>query len=349
MTFFQLLKKEIAGLLPASFALVMATGILSIASFLFNLHAFSDILFWLNNVQYAVLITFLLLRIIFYFRSFLDDLFSHLKGPGFFTLPAATCILGLQYVILKQNFQTANVLWYFAIAIWFLLLYSFLFVVIVKPAKPAVEKGFGGIWLLLVVATQSVSILGSTLSEHLALSKETVVFFTAAVFLCGSLLYIILITIDFYRLCFFPINAKDFTPPYWINMGAAAISALAAVTVAQKMNGVTNLQPIVPFVKGLAFFSWAAATWWIPIIIMVEAWRHGYKRVPVSYDASYWSVVFCLGMYTVCSLRLGESFETPHLQFIPETFIYFTHIAWILVFFGMCMKFIKGLRAGYFG
>ena len=44
--------------------------------------------------------------------------------------------------------------------------------------------------------------------------------------LWGGMLYIWMISLIFYRYTFFPFQPGDLTPPYWINMGAMAISTL---------------------------------------------------------------------------------------------------------------------------
>ena len=41
------------------------------------------------------------------------------------------------------------------------------------------------------------------------------------------MLYIWIISLIFYRYTFFRSRPSDLTPPYWINMGAVAISTLA--------------------------------------------------------------------------------------------------------------------------
>jgi len=56
---------------------------------------------------------------------------------------------------------------------------------------------------------------------------EGMLFFSLVMFLIGGMLYLIIIVLIFYRLMFFAIKPEAFTPPYWINMGAAAISTLA--------------------------------------------------------------------------------------------------------------------------
>jgi len=45
--------------------------------------------------------------------------------------------------------------------------------------------------------------------------------------LWGGMLYIWMISLIFYRYTFFKFSPGDLQPPYWINMGAMAISTLA--------------------------------------------------------------------------------------------------------------------------
>ena len=82
---------------PAYFALVMATGIVSIAARDFQLPVLAMGLFVFNLVAYAVLTTLTVLRAIRYSRLFFADMTNHRLGPGFFTVVAGSCILGTQF------------------------------------------------------------------------------------------------------------------------------------------------------------------------------------------------------------------------------------------------------------
>ena len=79
---------------PAYFALVMATGIVSIAAGDFHLPLLATALFVLNLVAYAVLAVLTVLRAVRYPRLFFGDMTDHRLGPGFFTAVAGSCILG---------------------------------------------------------------------------------------------------------------------------------------------------------------------------------------------------------------------------------------------------------------
>jgi tellurite resistance protein TehA-like permease len=62
------------GLSPAYFALVMATGIVSIASDRARLRAIAAVLLWLNAGQYLLLWILTAWRLLRYRRALLDDL-----------------------------------------------------------------------------------------------------------------------------------------------------------------------------------------------------------------------------------------------------------------------------------
>ena len=83
MHVFPLLKAEVKGLFPAYFALVMSTGIVSIAAHMQSYQNISTVLFCLNNGIYGILLLMFLGRVLFFFPDFKDDLRSHAKGAGF--------------------------------------------------------------------------------------------------------------------------------------------------------------------------------------------------------------------------------------------------------------------------
>ena len=68
--------------------------------------------------------------------------------------------------------------------------------------------------------------------------------------LWGGMLYIWMISLIFYRYAFFPMAPSDLTPPYWINMGAVAISTLAGTSLMLNTSDFPFLQGIFPFLQG---------------------------------------------------------------------------------------------------
>lgn len=326
---------------PNIFAVVMATGIVSLAVNADGHPLLALTLFWLNVVLYAVLLFLLLARVLRYRADLTADLRNHSKAPGFFTLVAAPCVLGNECMLLFGVSAPALALWVFGLAFWLLLTYAMLPGLMEGVAKPKPEEGLNGAWLLTVVGTQAVSVLACVLAPALAHPPPHALLFVALTFwLVGSMLYIWLIASIFHRILFLPLTPGDLTPPYWINMGAMAISTLAGVCLVGEAGRMSLLTELLPFLKGLTLLFWATATWWIPILLALGAWRHIRKRVPLTYDHGYWAAVFPLGMYTACTQNLTRVFQLPFLEPIPKVFVWVAFAAWLATFVGLTRHFI---------
>src|SRR5574337_802680 len=105
------IRAGIEGLAPSYFAMVMATGIVSIAANLLQMRWIAFGLFYINIVAYIVLWILTLARLIFFPKRMLSDLVTHSTGPGYFTLVAGTCVLGSDFVILFHNYRAGIALW----------------------------------------------------------------------------------------------------------------------------------------------------------------------------------------------------------------------------------------------
>ena len=327
-----------ADLFPGYFALVMATGIISIACFFLEMKTISLVLLTINVIAYLILWVLLLLRLVFFFSRVKADMNDHVRGPGFFTVVAGTCVLGSALLIVINQFRIAAVLWIAGMLLWAVIMYTFFAAMTVRENKPSIEAGLNGGWLLTVVATQSISVLGTLLSNRLVGSRTPVLFFTLCMFLIGCMLYLPLITLIFYRFTFVNVTMASLTPPYWINMGAVAITTLAGARLIIAAPGWPLLNEVVPFLKGFTLFFWAAGTWWIPLLFILGFWRHVYKRFPLKYDPQYWGMVFPFGMYTVCTFQLSKAIDFQPLMIIPRYFIYLALAGWIAVSVGLISK-----------
>jgi tellurite resistance protein TehA-like permease len=328
----------VADLHPAYFSMVMATGIVSIAAQLRGLAWIAQPLLGLNVLFYCGLWALTLVRVVRYRKRFLADLFDHGRSVGFFTIVAATCVLGNQFVIVASYPRIALALWLLGIALWALVTYSVLTILTVKPNKPSLAEGLNGGWLVMVVAAQSVAALGGLLAPQLGDTRELALYFALTMWLGAGMLYIWIIALVFYRYTFFPLDPRQMAPPYWINMGAMAISTLAGTIFAENSTGSLLLTNLQPFIVGLTLMFWATATWWIPLLVSLGVWRHVLRKVSITYDVVYWSAVFPLGMYTACTHRLMKVVDQPFLDVIPQCALIIALAAWLAAFFGLLQR-----------
>jgi len=256
-------RDELKTLHPAYFAMVMATGIVSIAAHLHDVPVLPTVLVWLNALFLAALVAATVTRILRYPQAFAADIQSHTRGVGFFTTVAATAVFGTQLLLLIDAAAVAAVFWIAAATLWAVVTYGELTVLTVKPDKPSLAEGLNGGWLVSVVAAQSVAVLTVLIpAAGIFVSLQRPLLFMALVLWLGAgALYLWLMTLIFYRYTFVHMAPEDLTPPYWINMGAVAISTLAGATLAEHAALSPVISEIIPFVKGLSLFFWAIATW----------------------------------------------------------------------------------------
>ncbi len=334
----------IRDLSPAYFAMVMATGIVSIAAYQLSMPAVADALLVINVIAYIVLWLLFLARLSLFSSRLVNDFGSFTRAAGFFTIVAGTGVLGSQLVILKNMIQVAEVLWVFGMLLWIILIYLFFFVIISSEVKPALESGINGVWLIAVVSTQSISVLGSLLAPSISTQyRDMALFFTLFMYLLGCMLYLLLFGMIFYRLLFFHIQPEALSAPYWIGMGAIAITTLAGDRLMLNMSQWSFLANLLPFIQGFTLFFWAFATWLIPLLVLLGVWRHLVKRFPLRYDPQYWGMVFPLGMYTVSTFLLSKAAKLDFLAVIPQFFIYIALAAWLVTMAGLVIHLVQSM------
>ena len=332
--------------------MVMATGIVSIACHLFGMDILASILFVINIISYAVLWGLYTTRLVMFPKQFLGDWLSHKRGFGFFTMVAATNVLGSQFWLLAGDREAALLFWWLGVGLWVLCTYSLFVLLAVQEKKPQIEEGINGGWLVAVVATQSVCVLGAMILPALPGGEAFMMMMLLSFWLFGGMLYIWIISLIFYRYMFFRFAPSDLIPPYWINMGSVAISTLAGANFIFAVGETGHMQDMLPFIKGFTALYWATATWWIPMLLILGIWRHGIRKFAFTYDPLYWGLVFPLGMYAVCTYKMGKIFDLTPLYLIARIFLTAGLAAWSLTFMSMLKRplyalllFIKSCRS----
>ncbi len=322
---------------PAYFALIMATGIVSLATHLHGVHVLSVILFWLNAFFLFTLIIITGMRILRYPRAFAADLHSHARGVGFFTVVAAFGVFGSELVIQMEAARAAILVWIIAAALWLVVTYGILASLTIKPDKPSLSHGITGSWHVIVVATQSVSILTVLILPSCVFPsvQKVLIFIALMLWLNGGTMYLWVSTLIFFRYTFLQISVEDLTPHYWINMGAAAISTLAGATLLGQSAVFPVIAELESFLRGSTLLFCAIASWWIPLLVLLGIWRHVICNVPFSYSPLCWGGIFPLGMYSVSTYQLMKIMDLSILMPLSEAFMVISAAAWLAGFVGL--------------
>jgi tellurite resistance protein TehA-like permease len=322
---------------PGYFAFVMATGIVSLAQDAQGDRRIALALFVVNIVAYALLVAAGIARIATTPRRVARELADHVKGPSFLTIVAGTCVLGVQFTALHGWHQAAFAAWVAGIVLWFVLTYGFFAAVTITEPKPRLEHGLDGSWLLVTVATEAVAVLGTEVAPTLE-HGDVAMFASLGFFLAGAMLYVLVIGLILFRWTFRTMDAQMLTPTYWINMGAVAITTLAGARLVDVAGQFPFLAGIEHFVAGFTLFFFATATWWIPLLVIVFVWRHVYRRVPLRYDAHYWSLVFPLGMYSAATDAYARADGLDFLLPLAQAMGWVSFFAWLLAAVGLAHR-----------
>lgn len=322
----------------------MATGIVAIAAFLMQLTAIAWSLFFISITAYCILWILFIVRMVVFPEHVLHDFSDTLRALGFFTSIAATTVLGREVILLTNNLTVALWLWFLSLFLWFIFSYPFFMRIFISREKPHMSKELTGAWLLTVVATQGVSLLGARIVSKLPSFIEPVLFLTLIMYMLGCLLYILFISFIFNRLLFLKVDEAEMNSSYWITMGAGAITTLAGATLIASAQQVAFLQMILQFLIGFTLLFWTSATWWLPFLVVFGLWRHLYHHMPFNDGLQYWSVVFPLGMYAVATYELAVAMHIPFLLIVPHVFVYIAFTAWLVVGIFRLYTLYKGIR-----
>ena len=330
-------RESLERLHPGYFALVMATGALALGARLERLNWIPDILFWLNALFLAVLMTLFTLRAIRAPGALRADLQDHARGVGFFTVPAAFGVFGVELVLQRHALHLATVWLFITGILWALAMYGILAALTVKRPKPNIQHGLNGSWLVSVVATQAVAVLTVFVLSAGGLPqwRAHMMFLAMTFWLGGGAIYLWLMALIFFRYTFVEMSPEDLSPPYWINMGAVAISTLAGTMLIEFAAISPALSGLLPFIKGMTLLYWSIGSWWIPMLLVLGVWRYLIRGVAFRYDPLYWGGVFPIGMYAVCTYRLTQVLPVPFLLPLSRVALYIALLAWLATFAGL--------------
>jgi tellurite resistance protein TehA-like permease len=322
--------RAVRDLPPACFAFVMATGIVSADTYVLGPA-------WLSRALLAiaasglVLLTGMLAVRLWHFRSSVTgDLRSPERTFGFFTIVAGADVLAARLAVAGHPVVTA-VLAAVAAAVWLGLTYAIPSSLLLTRPDDSVLRAVNGTWLLWVVGTQSLAICAATLVPVWPSQSTLLAPFAVGLWGVGLVLYLMLVTLIMLRWLTVPMTPAALGPPYWILMGATAITVRAGAQLLALPAGLAVSRATSGLVSGFSYVLWSFGTWWIPLLIVLGLWRHLRQRWPLGYETALWSVVFPLGMYSSATGAFGKITKLGFMAPIARVMLWAAVAAWLAV------------------
>ncbi|MEO7132556.1 MAG: tellurite resistance/C4-dicarboxylate transporter family protein [Dermatophilaceae bacterium] len=335
------LESMLEGLTPGYFALVMASGIISLGLQLTGFDVLSTILFAICIVSYVVLCVLNLWRFISYRHAMASDFRAPRRAFGFFTFVAGTNVLGARAGAEGWYSLTG---WLLLVSglVWLVLGYVIPWSAVVGQKERPVVALANGTWFIWVVASQSVAVSAATLEVVSTSGRQYLAILAILSWSVGVFLYTASAIIVSLRIMLYPLDPEDFDPPYWVSMGAIAITVVAGARIVD-MYSAPMVDATRGLIAGMSVVFWAFATWLIPVLIAVGVWRHYVRKVPLIYEPTLWSMIFPLGMYSVACITLGRADKLPIVEWVGERWLWVAVAAWVIVFAAMLRALGRGI------
>ncbi|UYM07906.1 tellurite resistance/C4-dicarboxylate transporter family protein [Solicola gregarius] len=329
-------------LAPVYFALVMASGAISVALHAADRQTLSRALFVVASVAYLVLLAMTIWRAVAFPRQVVADARDPQRAFGFFTVVAGSTVLGDRLVVAGQDWL-AYVLLVAAAAVWLVLGYLVPWMTLVRHDGPTALRRADGSWFIWAVASQSIAVLAGTLEPGADHAQHGLAFLAFVAWAVGCFLYVTAVVLVGLRLVLYEVEPADFGPAYWVAMGAASITVLAGVRVAAMQTDVVA-DVVHDIATGASLMFWAFASWLFPVLVAAGWWRHGVHHVRLTYQPALWSMVFPLGMYALASISLGDADELSWIAAVGRAEVWFALAVWVVTFAAMCVHLYRGVR-----
>lgn len=337
-------------LTPGYFALVMASGIISVGMRLRGHVTVSVLLLAVCAISFVVLVLLNLWRVAVHRDAVRSDFLDPARGFGFFTFIAGGNVLGVR-LAMDGHRTLAAILLGVGLAAWLVLGYVIPWTAVLGRAERPVLSKANGTWFIWVVAGQSVAASSATLQPSLPALRDALAVVAVFAWSVSLFLYAAVGVMVSARLLIYELRPADLTPPYWVAMGASAITVLAGARIVEMVD-----TPMVDATRGLvagvSVSIWAFGTWLIPVLVAAGWWRHQTHRVPLRYEPSLWSMVFPLGMYAVAATNLSKADRLPLVGEIGAVGTWVALAVWSVVLGAMVVTAVRagaGRVSGYTG
>ena len=322
---------------PDVFAVVMATGIVSVAADDHQYPRISVPLAVLATAAFVALGVGLVLRVLARPHSAAGEITDPDVALCLFTSVAACTVLGVRFA---GNGAAVWLLGCLALLGWLVLTPVAIRDVRSRPRTQLRDHAHGA-WLLPAVATAGLAVTAADLAVRAQLPPLLVV--AALAWLLALAIYLAVTWLIAWRALAGPIGADEVTPDSWILMGALAISALAGAHLVAGVRAL-HVSGFLPWVRPLTFAVWILAGLWIPVLLYAQLWSVERRLGALHYTRVWWSAVFPIGMYSAANSAISVQLHLPSLRTISLVFFWVGFVVWLLVAVGLGQAFVRQRR-----
>lgn len=313
---------------PANFAFVMATGIVSTIFFMNGWLHLSQLFLFIGLFGYLALICFFTARLVLFGKEILQDLRNIQKMFKYLTFSAGSNTLAVSSLLLGYD-EIGWILSVVGISSTLILTYT-LFCSFFFHVQASIQA-ISPFWLLLPIACNSCGIAITTLWNHEVISHTFFLLLAFCFWTFGVFIYVIFMTLNIFRMLFFPFKGQDMDLCYWTCMGAAAIAVVDGCQFILAHHPPLFFNAIKPFMEGMVLFLWGWGTAWIPILCLMVVLKYTYFKLPFQYQTSLWAMVFPMGMYTAANDLLSVSLHLDFLKSLALVWLWIAFLTWCLV------------------
>jgi tellurite resistance protein TehA-like permease len=324
------LAQAVRGTDARAFAMVMATGIVSIALRQAGNPALSEALLWIASAAFVVLVVGSVWRAAWFPADARSDLIRPDRVFSFFAIAAAASVLAARLADRGQHIVVAALTACTALA-WAAACGLVITFLADRTGTRRAIADVNGTWQLWVVGTQSVAIAATSAYAAGVVPDRLAAWAAIVAASAGALLYVLVTSLVITRLRAIGLAPGDPFAPYWVTMGAASITVLAAAQFLH-ITGPTLLAASRPTLTDLALAYWSVATALIPAltVIGIARWLRG--RAAEGFRRELWMIVFPAGMYATASMRIGAEAGLPLIREIGTAAVWVAAAAWAAVF-----------------
>lgn len=323
---------------PDAFAVVMATGIVSVAARQHHYPRIGDGLEIVALAMFVALAVGLVIRVTARFDSAVREIQDPDVAFRMFTASAACAVLAVRF---QDSPVALGILGVLAAGSWLFLAPLAIRDVRRRPRSDLRDHAHGA-WLLPSVATCGLAITAVDVGRHGG--ESGLLWLSAALWLLGLCIYGAVTWLIAWRSLAAPFRPELVTPDSWILLGGLAIATLAS---ARLLNAARDLHFdawLTDMLHPATLVLWWLASAWAPLLLYAEVWRLDREAGSLHYAGVWWSAVFPLGMYSSATASTSVALDVPAMYTVSLVVFWVAFTVWLVVAVGWIHRAARRIR-----